>query len=57
MMNFQEMKKLITSENISFFGMILLAFFVLSSKHIIIYNPFFFWNAVIASNIISVIIA
>lgn len=38
MMNYERMKKLITAENLSFFGMILLAFFVLSSKHIIIYN-------------------
>ena len=37
-MNFAEMKKYLTTENVSFFSMMLLAFFVLSSKHIIIYN-------------------
>lgn len=37
-MNFEEMKKYLTTENLSFFSMLLLAFFVLSSKHIIIYN-------------------
>ena len=38
MKNFADLQKLFTPENFSFFGASLLAFLVLSSKHIIIYN-------------------
>lgn len=38
MKNLMDLQKLLTPENLSFFGASLLAFLVLSSKHIIIYN-------------------
>ena len=38
MKNFADLQKLLTSENLSFFGVSLLAFIVLSSKHILLYN-------------------